>query len=96
MVQSRRLSEHLDSGSTTQSKLRVLNPQMHWDSSACPTLPSLRGRQHTGEEEDDGKIFLFSDHLLRGQTSGSDLCVTSLPRRVSNPAWGRFHISDEE
>ena len=42
-------------------------------------LPSPIGRQHTGAEEDDGKIFPFPDHLLRGHTSGSD--------RVSNPAW---------
>lgn len=58
---------------------------MCWDTvdPVCHTgalLPPLSGRQQAGAEEHDGKIFLFSDHLLRGSTSGSD--------RVSKPTPG--------
>jgi len=59
-------------------------------------LPSLSGRQHTGEEEDDGKIFLFSDHLLRGHTSGMTCVSHHFLAGLAILPGGRFHISDEE
>ena len=61
---------------------------MCWDTvdPVCHTgalLPPLSGRQQAGAEEHDGKIFLFSDHLPRGSTSGSDRVSKPPPRAAS-------------
>lgn len=47
----------------------------------------LSGRQQGGPEEDDGKILLFSAHLPKGSTSGSDKVSKSTPGLLPHQWW---------